>query len=359
MAGTAGALGAGAAGLGTTVSELVVTAAAQGMSIPAIAAAFSIPAATVGSILSSGGGSNTLAGNSGTDTPNLVDGVTVTPAASTASPLAVAAPAALGAVAPFDPNSLGVGDVNQPPVSPDTPAKPQGLVDALKSGDLSQIGSWIAANPLQAAQLGLLGAGLVAGAAGGSNGSFSVPTGNGAPGTPSSLNPVFSAGLPTPSQAPRTQNPLPQGINWNRYAIENPAQSFFSNVPQPGPAQFAVPSVAQIQQQGANNLGLSDIAAVRKKFAGPGYAKGGRMDFAVHGAGTGRSDSIPARLSDGEYVMDAETVSMLGDGSSAAGAKKLDKLRVNLRKAKGKSLARGRFSVSAKAPESYMSGGSV
>ena len=88
-------------------------------------------------------------------------------------------------------------------------------------------------------------------------------------------------------------------------------------------------------------------------------AHGGSMrsSFAVEGPGTGRSDDIPAVLSDGEYVMDAETVALLGDGSSKAGAKRLDELRVNIRKHKGRELAKGRFSVGAKKPASYMAGG--
>jgi hypothetical protein len=89
-----------------------------------------------------------------------------------------------------------------------------------------------------------------------------------------------------------------------------------------------------------------------------GYSRGSsRESFAVEGPGTGRSDDIPAVLSDGEYVMDAETVALLGDGSSKAGAKKLDQMRVNLRKHKGRNLAKGKFSVNAKAPERYLSGG--
>ena len=87
-------------------------------------------------------------------------------------------------------------------------------------------------------------------------------------------------------------------------------------------------------------------------------AKGGHIkNFAVNGPGTGRSDSIPAKLSDGEYVIDAETVALLGDGSSKAGANRLDQMRVNVRKHKGQNLAKGRFSVNAKAPENYLSGG--
>lgn len=76
----------------------------------------------------------------------------------------------------------------------------------------------------------------------------------------------------------------------------------------------------------------------------------------VQGGGTGTSDSIPARLSDGEYVIDAQTVSMLGDGSSDAGAKKLDEMRENIRKHKGKALAQGKFAPSAKGPLSYVKG---
>lgn len=76
----------------------------------------------------------------------------------------------------------------------------------------------------------------------------------------------------------------------------------------------------------------------------------------VKGGGTGTSDSIPAVLSDGEYVMDAQTVSMLGDGSSDAGAKKLDQMREELRKHKGSSLAKGDFAPQAKAPLSYIKG---
>ena len=76
----------------------------------------------------------------------------------------------------------------------------------------------------------------------------------------------------------------------------------------------------------------------------------------VKGGGTGTSDSIPAKLSDGEYVIDAQTVSMLGNGSSDAGASKLDKMREEIRKQKGGALAKGKFAPDAKAPLSYIKG---
>jgi hypothetical protein len=86
-------------------------------------------------------------------------------------------------------------------------------------------------------------------------------------------------------------------------------------------------------------------------------AHGGPLSHYVQGGGTGRSDSISAKLSDGEYVMDAETVALLGDGSSKAGAQKLDQFRANIRKQKGKALAQGKFSPNARNPEQYLMGG--
>lgn len=84
-----------------------------------------------------------------------------------------------------------------------------------------------------------------------------------------------------------------------------------------------------------------------------GFNSGGAQRL-VKGPGTGRSDDIPARLSDGEYVFDAETVALLGDGSTDEGARRLDALRQKLRMHKGKQLAKGRFSSSAKNPEEYL-----
>lgn len=85
-------------------------------------------------------------------------------------------------------------------------------------------------------------------------------------------------------------------------------------------------------------------------------ARGGALNRLARGGGSGRADTIPARLSDGEYVMDAETVALLGDGSTQAGANKLDEMRSQLRQQKGKALARGRFSPNAKSPLQYLKG---
>lgn len=84
-----------------------------------------------------------------------------------------------------------------------------------------------------------------------------------------------------------------------------------------------------------------------------GFSTGTGENY-VQGPGTGRSDEIDAKLSNGEYVMDAETVSLLGDGSSDAGAKKLDELRQRIRMHKGKKLAKGEFSDDAGDPTDYL-----
>ena len=54
----------------------------------------------------------------------------------------------------------------------------------------------------------------------------------------------------------------------------------------------------------------------------------------LSGDSGGQDDLINARLSDGEYVFDASTVSDLGDGNNAAGARKLDAFRENIRRHK-------------------------
>ena len=56
----------------------------------------------------------------------------------------------------------------------------------------------------------------------------------------------------------------------------------------------------------------------------------GMTGYYACGGGTGQSDDIPAMLHDGDYVMDAETVSALGDGSSKAGRHVLDGFRTQV-----------------------------
>jgi hypothetical protein len=73
----------------------------------------------------------------------------------------------------------------------------------------------------------------------------------------------------------------------------------------------------------------------------PAYAKGGMPRF-LSGGGDGMSDDIPAvigdkqpaRLADGEFVIPADVVSHLGNGSSKAGAKQLYSMMNKVRSAR-------------------------
>lgn len=77
-----------------------------------------------------------------------------------------------------------------------------------------------------------------------------------------------------------------------------------------------------------------------------GYAKGGYLD----GPGDGMSDSIPAtiegkqpaRLADGEFVVPADVVSHLGNGSTKAGSQRLYGMLDKVRKARTGSAKQGK-----------------
>lgn len=77
-----------------------------------------------------------------------------------------------------------------------------------------------------------------------------------------------------------------------------------------------------------------------------GYAKGGYLD----GPGDGMSDDIPAtiegkqpaRLADGEFVVPADVVSHLGNGSTKAGAKRLYEMMARVRKARTGNAKQGK-----------------
>ena len=100
------------------------------------------------------------------------------------------------------------------------------------------------------------------------------------------------------------------------------------------------------QTQHSNLFGLGGIPLYPISKAGGGsipsnfqpefYSEGGLKNSYVKGAGTGTSDSIPAMLSNGEFVIPADVVSSLGDGSNDAGAQVLDSFLQTIRKHKTK-----------------------
>jgi len=207
------------------------------------------------------------------------------------------------------------------------------------------------------------GVGLLGNIVGGGGGAGQSGTYNRGGG---SLNPIFSAKLPSAGGlgtigANRTVRPMGDQ-DWLTYGTR-PELNFFDYA-QPAAPALPTPITTPIPNEPRGpSMYAPDVDNMRFARGGAMPARRGgsteRTEFAVNGPGTGRSDDIPAVLSDGEYVIDAETVALLGDGSSKAGAKKLDDLRVKVRKHKGKKLAKGRFSANAKKPEAYLSGGRI
>ena len=96
--------------------------------------------------------------------------------------------------------------------------------------------------------------------------------------------------------------------------------------------------------------GLADTAVARRMMGGGhlgSYSDGGRL---LKGPGDGMSDDIPAkigkkqpaRLADGEFVVPADVVSGIGNGSTDAGAKRLYQMMDRVRSARTGSKKQGR-----------------
>lgn len=120
------------------------------------------------------------------------------------------------------------------------------------------------------------------------------------------------------------------------------------------PAMYAEGGIAALGAEGYDRMvgeepmyqamargGISDLGGYSD------YARGGRM---LKGPGDGMSDSIPgviggkrpARLADGEFVVPADVVSHLGNGSTDAGAKHLYSMMDKVRQARTGRKAQGR-----------------
>lgn len=336
-AGTMGAVGAQLAGLG---GNILVQGAAGSLG----AALGGGLGATAGSALSgalSGRGNEIVVETARPD--NSIPGLPLAAAPIAAAPVV----GALGGSAPTPPANEIVVEGNRPTSFDNTPAPPLTTTvpvtpvqqPPVTSGGEAPAGEKDTLDDIiKYLRAGSLGIGLVGSLFGGQGGRQNgvIPGGLGG-----GLSPVFSGGLPAATLPGASDNfaQRPADLDWKRYGY-GPGQSFFNYVPQ----------------------GQPNTSQAYTGYAQGGEVMGGGMpmsaeSFAVQGAGTGRSDEIPALLSDGEYVFDAETVALLGDGSTKAGADRLDQFRVNIRKHKGQQLAKGGFSPDAKSPEHYLLGG--
>jgi len=193
-----------------------------------------------------------------------------------------------------------------------------------------------------------------------------------APALGSAVNTLANAG--TASNIARMLGSGNQGSNLSQMAINilqnkdngpNPGGFLTPALVSTGPAQRESAILKSLPQLAFGHA--PTVAALSKNSEAPqGYKRGGlahhQPEFItgttghyVKGKGDGQSDDIPAMLADGEYVFDADTVAALGNGSSDAGAKRLDEMRQAIRKHK-RSAPVDKIPPKAKSPLEYLKG---
>lgn len=84
-------------------------------------------------------------------------------------------------------------------------------------------------------------------------------------------------------------------------------------------------------------------------------AHGGDVQGLLAGGSPGQEDDVNASLSHGEYVVDADTVSALGDGNTEAGAAELDRMREAIRRHK-RSAPASKIPPPSKGALAYLNG---
>lgn len=127
------------------------------------------------------------------------------------------------------------------------------------------------------------------------------------------LGPYWNAPLSTSAPGRTATNPWATPPS-SYYAYGGPEQTYFQN-----------------NSLAAYGFAKGGALSEAREFATRGVSR------AVRGPGTGTSDSVPARLSDGEYVLTAADVSRIGHGSNEEGARRLDRDRGALAKALGEA----------------------
>lgn len=125
-------------------------------------------------------------------------------------------------------------------------------------------------------------------------------------------------------------------------------QNLLQNLNRPQQPQQTQPYTLTNPMQGQFDSRRVDSRRVTPEYGEQvsNYKKGGYLD----GPGDGMSDSIkatiegkqPARLADGEFVVPADVVSHLGNGSTKAGAKRLYSMMDKVRKARTGTTKQGK-----------------
>jgi hypothetical protein len=166
---------------------------------------------------------------------------------------------------------------------------------------------------------------------------------------------AFGGGMPQGGMnMPAAQDPFAGDTNWANYQSQMQGmQNDFLNSDQYKNMDNLRQTMQSYQQQRMAMQKPQQMASGGMAYAGGGistlggYSDGGRL---LKGPGDGMSDNIPAqigakqpaRLADGEFVVPADVVSHLGNGSTDAGAKQLYKMMDKIRTARTGRKSQGR-----------------
>ena len=185
-----------------------------------------------------------------------------------------------------------------------------------------------------------------------SNTSTAIPTSSGT----SPIDSVYNQLINKINSAPSTAIPTSSGTS-PIDSVYNQLINKINNTPAQDTSQYSTDPWADYASAMSGFYGYPMAKGGRvPKFAGGGgigsmaeYAAGGKL---LDGPGDGMSDSIPAvikgkqpqraALADGEFVIPADVVSHLGNGSTKAGSRKLYDMMNKVRKARTGRMAQGK-----------------
>jgi len=162
----------------------------------------------------------------------------------------------------------------------------------------------------------------------------------------------------TPTQRPVSSELMETEPSYQRSNPMLMAEGGIANIVEAAKAQGLTLDAYQNIYGRGNAIVEMEKALKEGKMVNPGMARGGIADLGgysdggrmLKGPGDGMSDSIPAtiggrqpaRLADGEFVVPADVVSHLGNGSTDAGAKQLYSMMDKVRKARTGKKAQGK-----------------
>lgn len=159
------------------------------------------------------------------------------------------------------------------------------------------------------------------------------------------------------SQSTSYAEPLASAASAGSSSPSNPSPRTDDTTPAPQVGRHYLGLNQDPLTYGQNNLGENQFWTPFQFAAGgatSGVQKGiGGFQGPVQGAGGGQDDLIPAMLADGEHVIDADTVSQIGDGSNKEGHKKIEAFKANIR-AQKRSAPTNKIPPKTKALSSYM-----